>query len=256
MTNSCKTWILLILSTILLGACTSGKTIQKDIQTLRADLFYELTSPAYKGEIKHDVYLNFIKYSNLNYYTTVKKKSTVFIPLILYNFSAQTYEITLGEASLSQNYREFLTEALFAECNRSTCFNLYDYESEEVPDSALVLDVAIKQNQTNTRIKLQESAIPWFGEDMEEEFISFTNNKTKPAVTELQIQVQLSQSGKTLHSKVYSIKREQVSYSPQTQDTFHTNDVSLGTMVQGLSMATKQIVEEISQELHLFLYSY
>ncbi|MCD7901888.1 MAG: hypothetical protein LUH22_19160 [Bacteroides sp.] len=253
MTNSCKIWLLFISFIILLNSCTSSKAIQKDIQTLRTDLFYELTSPEYQGEAIHDVYLNFIKYSNLNYYTTVKKKSTIFIPLILYNFSAQTFEITLGEASLTQNYREFLAEAFLAECNRSTCFNLYNNESGNAPDSAFILNVAILQNQTTTKVKLQESAIPWFGEDMEEELLSFTNNKTRPAITELKIQVQLSKNKKILHNKIYSIKREQATLYRNPEDNFQMNDTSLQTMAEGLSMATKQIVEEISQELHLLL---
>lgn len=246
--------LLVIVMTILLNACTTSKSVQKEIQTLQADLFYELTSPEYKGEITKDVYLNFIHYSNLNYYTTVKKKKTVFIPLILYNFSAQTFEITLGENSLSQTYREFLTEALLAECNSSTAFHLIDNKADLAPDSAYLLDVKIIRNETNTRIKLQESVIPWFDEDMEESFLSFTNNKTKPAITQLDIQIKLSQAGKIVHNKTYSIKREQNGYRQSLADSYQTNDASLQIMAKSLSLATKQIVEDISTELHLLLF--
>lgn len=245
----------LLLFVALFSSCRTGKSMQKEIRTMRANLYYELTSPEYKGEIIKDIFLNFIDYSNIDYHTTVRKTKTVFIPLILYNFSSQTYEITLGESSLTQNYREFLTDAFLAECNSSTCFNLINNEANIAPDSAYVLDVKVNRNRTITKIKLNESAIPWFDENMEEAFISFTNNKTRPAVTELNIHVRLLRSGKTLFDKEYSVKRSQDTYRERASNSYEANDVSLQTMTAGLSHATKEIVEQISSELHLLMFS-
>ena len=84
---------------------------------MKSDLFYELTSPAYQGEAKRTVYLDFIDYSNLDYYTTVKKRGGFAIPLLLYIYETNRFNVRLGEGSLTQTYREFLTEALLTECN-------------------------------------------------------------------------------------------------------------------------------------------
>ena len=69
-----KTIYLLLLTSLLLCSCRSSRSMQKEINPMKSDLFYELTSPAYQGEAKRTVYLDFIDYSNLDYYTTVKKK--------------------------------------------------------------------------------------------------------------------------------------------------------------------------------------
>ena len=74
---------------------------------MKSDLFYELTFPAYQGEAKRTVYLDFIDYSNLDYYTTVKKRGGFAIPLLLYIYETNRFNVRLGEGSLTQTYREF-----------------------------------------------------------------------------------------------------------------------------------------------------
>lgn len=62
------------------------------------------------------------------------------IPLILFNYSKEKFDVVLGEGSLAQTYREFLTDALLTECNSSTSLHL-DNTANITPDSAYVLNV-------------------------------------------------------------------------------------------------------------------
>ena len=45
-----KTIYLLLLTSLLLCSCRSSRSMQKEINPMKSDLFYELTSPAYQGE--------------------------------------------------------------------------------------------------------------------------------------------------------------------------------------------------------------
>ena len=97
-----KTIYLFLLASLLLCSCRSSRSMQKEINPMKSDLFYELTSPAYQGEAKRTVYLDFIDYSNLDYYTTVKKRGGFAIPLLLYIYETNRFNVRLGEGSLTQ----------------------------------------------------------------------------------------------------------------------------------------------------------
>lgn len=230
--------------------------MQKEIGAIQAGLYYELTSSVYREGINKDVYLNFIDYSNMDYYTSVKKKGVVVIPLLVFNYSKQTYRVALGENSLEQNYREFLTDALLAECNSSTCFNLIDNSEGTASDSALVLDVKITHNKTFSKIKLTDSAFIGFnmllggGDD----FDYYSSNKVEPAVTQLKLMVELKQKGRVLHKKEYEVTQSCNFAGGGYGESFHANEACVRNMATSLSLATKEIVEEISKELHLLLY--
>lgn len=234
----------------LLSACRSSRAMQKEIHALKSGLYYELTSPTYLGEAKQTVYLNFIDYSNMDYYTRVKRKRYTLVPLLLYNYSGELFRIQLGEHSLTQLYREFLTEALLTECNSSTCFHLIDNQKEKsVPDSACRLEVKIRTNETSAGVKLNNSSFFWFdGETME-----VISNKTRPARSRLAISIRLTQGEDCLLDKTYSVDRQQTANGQKYEDSYGANAACLDEMTECLSMVTKEIVEEISQEIHLVL---
>ena len=118
----------------------------------------------------------------MDYYTSVKRKKSAYIPLLLYNYEGELFHLRLGESSLTQLYREFLTEALLTECNSSTCCHLIDNQKGKmIPDSAYRLEVKIRKNETCARIKLNQSSIPWF----EGEMLEVVNNKIRPAASSL-----------------------------------------------------------------------
>lgn len=244
------------LSAILLSSCHSSKSILKEMHNSRAHLFYELTKPQYLGEIKNDVYLDFIDYSNMDYYTTVKKKSYYIIPLIFYNYVNEGFEAKLGEWSLSTNYREFLTDAFLAECNNSTCFNLVDNADERVsPDSVYTLRIKIVHNSTKAKIKFRDTAVLliWPFGDENYATIESANHKLKPAIAHLKLNVILSKNKEKLFEKEYTVYKSYQMTDKGYGDVYMTSIACLDRMAESLSMATKEIVEEISEELHLLM---
>jgi hypothetical protein len=247
-----KLFFCFVFFAVFFNACQSSKSIQRKIQDLRCELFYELTTPEYLGEIDKTVYLNFIDYSNIDYYTTVEKKGTLVIPLLLFNYSREKFNIMLGEHSLIQPYREFLADALFVECNRSSCFNLKESIAGVLPDSLFTLDVKVEQNQTNTRINVSNSLIiiPLWGETFSFAPSSYQIN---PAISNLEISVRLMQRKVCLWEKTYVTNME-LPYSKQKIDnSLSVWGVCLNTLTECLSLTTKKIVEDISQDLHMIM---
>ena len=115
--------LFILIALPLFCSCRSSRSMLREIQALKSSLYYELTSPIYQEKADQTVYLDFIDYSNMDYYTSVKRKKSAYIPLLLYNYEGELFHLRLGESSLTQLYREFLTEALLTECN-SKCWRL------------------------------------------------------------------------------------------------------------------------------------
>lgn len=242
-----KPLFFLIAVLLLCSSCRTSRSMLKEILPMRSNLFYELTSPEYQGEINHSVYLTFIDYSNLDYYTSVKKSGGLIIPFILVNHEGNYFNVRLGEGSLTQTYREFLTDALLAECNSSTCFNLKDSGKAAIPDSAYRLEVKIIHNETLSKVRLNATNFIWFGPS----YIDLVNNRALSALTNLSIAVRLSHGDDCLLDKTYDISHKQKGPHRGFEDSVRANEACLQTMTESLSLATKEIVEDISQELHL-----
>ena len=241
-------WIFVLLP--LLCSCRSSRSMLKEIQPLKSNLYYELTSPTYQGKMEQTVYMDFIDYSNMDYYTSIKRKKSMLIPLLLYNYEGELFHLRLGESSLTQLYRKFLTEALLTECNSSTCCQLINYQKGKmIPDSACRLEVKIRKNETCAKVKLNRSSIPWFGGEV----LEVVNNKIRPATSSLAISVRLTRKDDCLLDKTYSAEYQQTTRNQRFEDSPSANAACLDDMTECLSMATKKIVEEISRDIHLIL---
>ena len=166
------------------------------------------------------------------------------IPLLLYNYEGELFHLRLGESSLTQLYREFLTEALLTECNSSTCCHLIDNQKGKmIPDSAYRLEVKIRKNETCARIKLNQSSIPWF----EGEMLEVVNNKIRPAASSLAISIRLTQKEDCLLDKTYSTEYQQTTKAQRFEDSPSANAACLDDMTECLSMATKETREKYKQ---------
>ena len=235
---------------LLCCSCRSSRSMQKELNEMTSNLFYELTSQEYTGKVNKTVYLDFIHYSNTDYHTTIKKKGSLLVPLLFVNFEKNSFRTRLGEHSLSQLYREFLTEALLTECNSSTCFRLIDNKDKLVSaDSTYRLEVKILQNETTGKVTLKETSFLW----VDGSFISFPNCRYHPATTTLSIAVCLSYKGKELLKKTYNINHQQSDKSRQYENSYGANQACLDNMAKSLSLSTKEIVENMGQELHLLM---
>jgi hypothetical protein len=226
--------------------------MQHEIRTFRSDLYYELTTPEYLGEINNTVYLNFIEYSNIDYHTTVNKKGVWIVPLLFFNYHWEKFDVVLGEGSLTQTYREFLTEALLTECNSSTCFNLKHSNADRVREPAYILDVKIVRNRTVSTIKLSNTVI-LFPLEFSYLDMAFSNSQLQPAISDLYISVRLTQGENCLLEKRYPIHQKLSYTGEKLKNSLLAGEACLNTMTECLSVATKKVVEDISSELHLLM---
>ncbi len=240
---------LLLALPLLFCSCRSSRSMQMEIQAMRTSLYYELSSAEYFGEKKQDVYLDFIPYSNMDYYTTSKRKGGYIIPLILYNIQSTRYMTRLGEGSLTQTYREFLTEALLAECNSSSCCNLIDNQKEIAADSTYRLNIKIVQNETGSKVILSTHTMLWF----DGETIEMYHNKAGDAWTNLAIEALLTKNEEVLFEKTYQLDHTERTRDYRYDDSVMANEACLDLMGRSLSQATKQVVENISLELDMLL---
>jgi hypothetical protein len=219
------------------------------MQMLKSELYYELSTPIGPEKINETVYLNFIENSNLDYTTSVKKGGKLFLPFLLYYYTRDRFDIKLGERSLIQTYREFLTDALLVECNRSTCFILRE-NNGRIPKESYTLAVRIDQNNTSATLEFNNSylilPLPHSTFDFD-----FTNYKIKKTNSDLKITVCLAQQGKQLLEKTYFVSQK-IENSNNLHDNPYVN--CMDKMVECLSACTKEIVEEISRDLNFVMH--
>jgi hypothetical protein len=244
-----KTTALFTLSILLLSSCgSSSKSVQNSLQYMRFDLDYELTTDPYPGAVNQTIYLDSITNSNMEYYTTVKKKSSLVLPFLLFNYWHTKYPIVLGENSLTQPYREFLTDALLTECNRSACFNLKNSDANPDSGSHFSLEVKILNNHTQSGIQNSTSVFVIPAPTASASFSTFSSD-VLPVVSDLEIGIYLKKGKHSLFEKTYII-HENLNYNNPSSDT---REECLFQMAECLSLATKKIVEEISNDLNIIL---
>lgn len=246
------TWLL---SMLMLTSCVTVKQVQHEMNQTQGNLFYELTSKPYEGLVSDTVYLDFIDYSNIDYYTTVGRKDWFAVPLLLVNFATNKYVVRLGEHSLSQLYREFLTEAMLTECNSSTGFLLVDNQKEKaVPSSCYRLRVKVQKNETTGRLTHQNVFIILPLDDWGSEgFIEGSNTRSGETGTRLSLQVCLTKGVDSLLTKTYDVKYTLPKRKANNYNLLESSQSCMDDMAECLSMATKQIVENISEELNMLI---
>lgn len=224
--------------------------MQSQLRNIRTYLDYELTSPIHEENPDKTVYLNHIDKSNMEYFTTVKSSGTLVLPFIFFNYLHEKFHVVLGENTLTQLYKEFLTDALLAECNRSACFNLETGNDTSIADVYL-LDVNIIHNQTQSEIKEISTLffLPINGDAMDFQHVYY---KVLTSSSDLKIAVSLKKNGQVLWEKDY-VAYESLKDKPSRDDFFLACEACANNMTECLSFATKQIVTEISRDLNLIL---
>lgn len=246
--------LILFLLPFLIFSCQTTGNIKKDFHSLETNLYYELSTPVYQAEIKDTVFLNPIISSEMSGNVSVKRKQYLILPLILYNHVYEKFKVTLGENILKDYFSDFLTEALLAECNRSTCFYLKnDLDNlEDEPD--YFLEIKILKNETTSMLKYKDNLlfIPIFEDSEGITWNSYTYDNPK---TKIKIQVSLLKGSEQLFEKVFSTDFETPKYQRSFDDTSILKEACAENMAECLSLATKQIVEDISAYLHYYMLS-
>jgi len=240
-----------LFAVIIFSACKSWKTIQRQMMDIHSELFYELTTPVYY-DARDTIYLNPIDYSAMLPYSAVRNKGRKNLTLLVYNYTKSKFEVTLGEGSLVQPYRDFLTDALSAQCNRSSCFNLkVKNDNVALPDSALILEVKINKNVTTVIIKNTDGA--FLNPLCDGYFQGFYSWEADKPVSWLEITVRLMQQEKCIHEKIYTVTQEFPYDRQGIKDDMEAYQTCIDNMTECLSLTTKEIVENICQDLHLIM---
>jgi len=246
-----KEILLFIFLIIIFTSCQTSKSIQRQMQGIQSELFYELTTPVYSENINNTIYLSHIEDSVSISYTTVEKKGSKVFPFIFYNHVQNKHEITLGNSSLIQPYNEFLMDALLAQCNRSTCFELKEIDDAVLPDSALILEVKVNKNRTSVDLIQREILcfipITWYF------MVSFTDWNVNKPVSWLEISARLIQQEKCLWEETYAVTKDFHYKQQRIALPFLAYEICIDNMTECLSYATKDVVENISQNLHLLM---
>jgi len=234
----------------IFSACQSSSSIQRKMLGMRSELFYELTTPVYL-DASDTIYLKPIDYSAILPYTTVKKKGGLVIPLLIFNLVKEKYEVTLGEGSLAQPYYDFLTDALLAQCNRSSCFNLKVSDNDFLPDSALILEIQVNKNITTARM-ISNNGV--FLNPLEESHVSgFSSWDINSPVSWLDISARLMQQGNCIWKKSYTVTQDLSRNRQGIDKDISAYENCIDAMTENLSYTTKEIVESIAQNLHLIM---
>lgn len=232
---------------LILSSCGSTKMIQREVSAINSNLFYELTSPEYIKEKSDTIYLDFINYSNLNYNSKVKKTTSIVVPLIVYNFQGSDYKISLGEKSLTQTYCSFLTDALLAECNSSTPIALLNSKKGKTSSAAYRLEVTVLKNSTESGINIRNHFIG-ASEDEYDNIYLYKHN-TNDATTHLIMNAKLKKGDKCYLDKDYETLYNQPKAIHNSSTITEVSERCVDLMAESLSQATKQLVEQICQEL-------
>ena len=250
--NRIKYVIIFIFPVILFPACQSAKSVQRQMQNIQSELFYELTTPVFSENINNTIFLNPVSDSATFPYTTVNKKGGKVIPLIFYNLVQNKYEVKLGDGSLIQPYNEFLMDALLAQCNRSSCFNLRVNDDIIIPDSALILEIKVNKNATTAKLVNNDV---FFFIPIGEESLTFgsSNWEVDQPVSWLEISARLMQKENCLWEKTYSVVKDLPYKGEGIEDPFYAYETCIENMAECLSYTTKDVVENISENLHVIM---
>jgi len=247
--NQIKRLLISIFPILLFTSCMSTNSIQSQMQGVQSELFYFLTTPVYPGNTDKTIYLSPIVDTVSIPYTTVKRKGRTIIPLILYNSEKDKYEVSLGESSLIQPYNEFLMDALSAQCNRSSCFNLRLLDDIILPDSALILEIKVNKNITTAKMIYKDVGYLIPLSDTSFSF-GYTNWEVNQPVSWLIISARLMQQGNCLWEKTYSTTSDLPYHHRGIEKPIMAYEICIDDMTECLSNTTKEIVDNISQNLH------
>jgi len=155
-------------------------------------------------------------------------------------------KVKLGQSSIQEDYTDFFTGSLTDESKRSGCFSVTD----QIPnDSVYTLDLTI--DSCNTISKYRKNFTFMFL------LIAYTYSYSEsgsPAETNLQVSAKFSKGSSLIYEKKYSIKRTQPFINPSRWNSNKLRADFTTNMVEGLSLSTKECIEQIVADINTSLY--
>lgn len=230
--------------TLLLVSCSGSKMLQTSLLKLNSSMGYLHDSPKSSCPRNNQVYVT-IQNSPLDTITSVSKLNGLVLPFIIFNHFETTMKVKLGQSSIQEDYNTFFVSSLADESNRSGCFNVSnDLRNDSIHTLELTIDTC------NTTSKYRKSftfyfLLYYYGWNISE--------SGSPAETNLQVSAKFRKGNSLVYEKKYVIKHSQPFVNSIANANKLRSDFSIN-MVEGLSLSTKECIEQIVADINISLY--
>ena len=222
--------LLLIVATT---GCTTTADLERAVQARTGGLAYVLDSHKAETKDKTLALTSFVADDLFDRATTVKRTSTFFLPLVVFNLFRSQDNIQLGHTQLKTDYRQFFRESLVEEIQRSGRYNVKDGQADYVLDVRIRrVDIAAPINQ---RFLLVFPVFFFFWQTV------FTAGPADVSVV----------------AEVKLMKAQTALLTREIKGTYRTSAFGKGALpdyatavIQAVSLATKDLNENIVAELN------
>jgi hypothetical protein len=147
--------VCLLALALVLTSCNSARQLTRGMCASRTSLYYTSTTKPYDG-VRMPVVLKDVSASNMDVHSVVKHRSTLVVPLLLYNYTRVGYDVRFGEQSLDTGYRPFFIDALRAESDYSGNYRLLDQAPDIPLDSLYILEIKFDSITTGGRMNFND----------------------------------------------------------------------------------------------------
>lgn len=113
-----------------LAACTSTANLERAVQSRAGSLGYVPTSMRTPTKDRTLAITSFVAEDLFDRVTTVKRTSTFFLPLVVFNLFKSRDNVQLGQAQLKSDYRQFFKSSLLEEIERSGRYKIKDVPAD------------------------------------------------------------------------------------------------------------------------------
>lgn len=237
--------IALAVLSLLLVSCSESKMLQSSLMKFNSSIAYLHDSPAsnYPRNKQVSIILN---NTPLDTVTSVSKISTLVLPFIIFDYYDAKMKVKLGQSSIQEDYNTFFTGSLTEESKRSGCFDVTD---QQTADSVYTLALTI--DTCNTLSQYRKNFLFMYL------FIAYSYSYSEsgsPAETTLQVTAKFSKGSSLVYEKKYNIKRTQPFINPSRWNSNKLRADFTTNMVEGLSLSTKECIEQIVADVNTSLY--
>ena len=237
--------IIIAIFALLLVSCSESKMLQSSLRKFNSSIEYLHDSETSTCPRNKQVYVN-IDNAPIDTATTVSKLNGLLIPLIVFDYYNIEMKVKLGQSSIQENYNNFFYNSFTEESKRSGCFNVTDNKTN---DSIYRLDLRI--DTCSTVSKYRKSFIFMYL------FFAYSysySESGQPAETNLQVSAKLRKGDSLVYEKKYTIKRTQPFVPQQGMNSNRLRADFTTNMVEGLSLSTKDCIEQIVDDVNTSLY--
>jgi len=228
---------------IVFMGCASTNAIKKALDKQVFPITYLYDSKIEEEKIDDGVYIKPIQNNSqsLNKTAQVVKTKGLIVPLLVFNMWDYQYDCDLGESGVQEDIPEFVRKSLIEESERSGKFRIV----QSVDSCDYILEMSINDHSVGGPYR--ENGFAYFALY----FYGYNYRETAgPATSHVSLTAKLIKGEDVLFEK--ELLAEKVS-APLKRQYRKTNELYTdfsNSMVESLSLAYKQVIEEIVIEIN------